>query len=137
VSENLVLKLFENILPLLLSIIILLAIVYFLIHKITSPFSRFGDFLYRKYNRLSEAISQSRKDKLKKQIESQNIKLIDLENKYNRSAKSLIEIKDKLNDLSKYFTELNQCELQKDASRETVKKIDCEISAAKTDTKNI
>ncbi|GMO50619.1 MAG: hypothetical protein Pg6C_14680 [Treponemataceae bacterium] len=136
-SENLILRLFENILPLLLSIIILLAIVYFLIQKITSPFSRFGNFLYARYNYMSDAIARSRKDKLKKQIELQNIRLSDLENKYNRSAKSLIEIKGKLNDLSKYFTEMDQCGLQNDISRETVKNNGIEISASVTDSKNI
>jgi hypothetical protein len=120
-------KLLENILPLLLSVIILLAIIFFLIQKITSPFSKFGNFLFDKYNRLTEVITQSRKDKFKRQIESQNIKIRDLEIKYNIKTEYLIEIKKTLNDLSKYFSELNQFEMRRGLSQETIQTHEAKI----------
>jgi hypothetical protein len=127
-SSELVMKLLENILPLLLSVIILLAIIFFLIQKITSPFSKFGNFLFDKYNRLTEVITQSRKDKFKRQIESQNIKIRDLEIKYNIKTEYLIEIKKTLNDLSKYFSELNQFEMRRELSKETIQTHETEIA---------
>jgi hypothetical protein len=111
--DGLIYKSLENIIPLLLTLLIIAALLYFFIKKITSPFSRIGNLLWDKSSAFFDKIAQERKRKLQRQIEKLNIKITDLETRDSAKTKYLLEIKDKLNDVSKRFTLLNESELQK------------------------
>jgi hypothetical protein len=110
-TENIVYKLLENLIPLLLGIIILTAIIYILIRKIFSPFSAMGNFLWEKSTRFYDKIARTRKEKLETQLKNLKIESSEWKNKYISNTNSILEIKDKLNDLSKIFSELNEIEI--------------------------
>jgi hypothetical protein len=110
-TESIIFKLLENLIPLLLTIIILFAIIYILIRKIFSPFSAMGNYLWEKSTRFYDKIARTRKEKLEIQLKDLKIENSAWKNKYINNSNSILEIKDKLNDLSKIFTELNEIEI--------------------------
>jgi hypothetical protein len=110
-TENIVFKLLENLIPLLLLIIILTAIIYILIRKRFSPFSARGNFLWEKSSRFYDKSARTRKEKLEIQLKDLKIENSEWKNKYISNTNSILEIKDKLNDLSKIFSELNEIEI--------------------------
>ena len=128
---ELVYKSLENIIPLLLTLVIITAVLYFFIKKITSPFSRLGNFLWDKASAVFSKIAQERKNKMQRQIIKLNIKLSDLENKYSAKTKYLLEIKDKLNDVSKYFTALNESEVQKAIFEQSLESVNTKVQEIK------
>ena len=128
---ELVYKSLENIIPLLLTLVIITAVLYFFIKKITSPFSRLGNFLWDKASAVFSKIAQERKNKMQRQIAKLNIKLSDLENKYSAKTKYLLEIKDKLNDVSKYFTALNESEVQKAIFEQSLESVNTKVQEIK------
>ena len=128
---ELVYKSLENIIPLLLTLVIITAVLYFFIKKITSPFSRLGNFLWDKASTVFSKIAQERKNKMQRQIAKLNIKLSDLENKYSAKTKYLLEIKDKLNDVSKYFTALNESEVQKALFEQSLESVNTKVQEIK------
>ena len=128
---ELVYKSLENIIPLLLTLVIITAVLYFFIKKITSPFSRLGNFLWDKASTVFSKIAQERKNKMQRQIIKLNIKLSDLENKYSAKTKYLLEIKDKLNDVSKYFTALNESEVQKAMFEQSLESVNTKVQEIK------
>jgi predicted nucleic acid-binding Zn-ribbon protein len=110
-AENIIFKLLENLIPLLLVIIIMITIIYILIRKIFSPFSAMGNFLWERSTRFYDKIARTRKEKLETQLKDLQIENSEWKNKYVSNTNSILEIKDKLNDLSKIFTELNEIEI--------------------------
>jgi hypothetical protein len=106
-------RLLENIAPFLLTVIIFVAIIYFFIKKITSPFSRLGNFAWEKYKQHYNNIAQKRKTKLENQLKNSKIEIADWRNKYLNKSKIIMEMKDQLSDLSKVFSEINEDEYTK------------------------
>jgi predicted nucleic acid-binding Zn-ribbon protein len=89
----------------------MIAIIYILIRKIFSPFSAMGNFLWEKSTRFYDKIARTRKEKLETQLVDLKLESSEWKNKYISNTNSILEIKDKLNDLSKIFTELNEIEM--------------------------
>jgi hypothetical protein len=112
-NEDTVYKILENITPLLLTVIIISAIIYSFIKFITSPFSKIGNFLLDKSSKFFDKINQTRKAKLEEQLKLKKVEISELKNKYINNTKKTMEMKDKLNELSKIFSVLNESELSK------------------------
>jgi hypothetical protein len=135
---EIIFKLLENLIPLLLCIIIVVVIIYILIRKIFSPFSALGNFLWEKSTRFYDKIARTRKEKLETQLKNLKIENSEWKNKYINNTSSILGIKDKLNDLSKIFTELNEIEIGNMVMDKDLDENTRQINALKTsDSPNI
>jgi predicted nucleic acid-binding Zn-ribbon protein len=110
-AESIIVHLLENLIPLLLVIVILAVVLYVLVRKILSPFSAMGNFLWEKSTRFYDKIARERKGKLETQLHNLKLENSEWKNKYIDNTNAILEIKDKLNDLSKIFSELNEMEI--------------------------
>jgi hypothetical protein len=121
----------ENFAPLLLTVIILLAVIYFFIKKITSPFSQIGTFFWVKHKILYANMTQKRKMKMKNQLKTIKIKMNDWKNKYSNNNKKIMKIKHCLDDLSKVFTRLNEAEYAQNILNNELEENEKEIQSIK------
>jgi hypothetical protein len=112
----------------------MVAIIYILIRKIFSPFSAMGNFLWEKSTRFYDKIARARKEKLETQLRNLQIENSEWKNKYINNTSSILEIKDKLNDLSKIFTELNEIEIGNMVMDKDLDENTKQINALKTST---
>jgi uncharacterized coiled-coil protein SlyX len=113
-TENIVFKVFENIIPLLLAVIIVIVTVYIVVTRIFNIPTQIGKGIARKFMGALDGIEQSKWDRLEKRVADLQEQNDELNAKYTTVTKSLAKIKKELVNLSEDFEKFDKQTTLKD-----------------------